>query len=728
MVFFLSAILIPLNVFANKEPAERIYGHIYDSYDLKPVTNAEIIYSDKIYKTDSSGLFSIEGITENKVTIKITHPFYYSKNVDINFTTDSIVKIDVYLVKKFYQTPVITITDYIEYKSFSDYLELTNLLQGKELERNSGLTLANTLKNETGISLRSMGPAPSRPVYRGLSGERIYISEDGRKSVDLSGTSPDHALALESFTVNKIEVLRGPKVLTKTSNSTGGIINSVRNDIPFEQIENISFTAGTSYETVNEGILGAFRSTLPVNNFNLYLEGSKRNTSDMNTPTGVLKNSYIKNYNYSGGFAYNFGRFQTGGNYREYNSEYGIPGGFIGAHPDGVNIKLNKKQFSGKFKMPYVRRSFSNLTIDYSYNRFSQTEFELNNIIGADFRIREHIANLEIEKFRFLNSNFSKSGLGFEYKDFNIGGFVFTPPVKSYKISGFEYLKTEFGKLVVEASGRYEFNAFRPQEDFRFSNDSSITSKNFNVFSLSVSGLYHFDDFFIALNLSKTSKSPGIEELYSQGPHLAAYSYETGNINLESENGYGIELSGFYSDEKILFTTNLFSNIYSYFITPRNTGDTNFQTLLPIYTYQGSPSLFAGIETSLEINLPFNLIFKNGITYTYGQFSGGKALPNIPPLKSLWELRYEKKNLIFGINAEIAGSQNRVDEFETPTAGYGVMNSFAQISFLSGKFIHNFSLSLENIFNKEYRNHLSRIKSIIPEAGRNFKFIYKLML
>ncbi|HCA43406.1 MAG TPA: hypothetical protein DEP28_09170, partial [Bacteroidetes bacterium] len=57
VVFFLSSVLTPLNVFANKEPAENIYGHIYDSYDLKPVSNAEIIYSDKIYYTDSSGLF-----------------------------------------------------------------------------------------------------------------------------------------------------------------------------------------------------------------------------------------------------------------------------------------------------------------------------------------------------------------------------------------------------------------------------------------------------------------------------------------------------------------------------------------------------------------------------------------------------------------------------------------------------------------------------------------------
>ena len=38
----------------------------------------------------------------------------------------------------------------------------------------------------------------------------------------------------------------------------------------------------------------------------------------------------------------------------------------------------------------------------------------------------------------------------------------------------------------------------------------------------------------------KTFRAPGIEELFSDGPHLAVYSYEIGNAELEPENGYGM--------------------------------------------------------------------------------------------------------------------------------------------------------------------------------------------
>ena len=81
---------------------------------------------------------------------------------------------------------------------------------------------------------------------------------------------------------------------------------------------------------------------------------------------------------------------------------------------------------------------------------------------------------------------------------------------------------------------------------------------------------------------------------------------------------------------------------------------------------------------------------------------------------------------IFTLGAEIVNKQSRVDEFEEPTAGYAVFNVNAQYSFITKELIHNLSLSVDNIFNKEYRNHLSRVKSVMPEAGRNLRLNYKL--
>jgi len=114
-------------------------------------------------------------------------------------------------------------------------------------------------------------------------------------------------------------------------------------------------------------------------------------------------------------------------------------------------------------------------------------------------------------------------------------------------------------------------------------------------------------------------------------------------------------------------------------------------------------------------------------SYTIGKFKeDGKNLPQIPPLKGFVGFQYTRDNFIFSLNTEMAAAQKNVDQFEEPTAGYIILNSSAQYSINSRLAVHNFTFNIDNLLNKEYRNHLSRVKSVLPEAGRNFRLTYKL--
>ena len=229
------------------------------------------------------------------------------------------------------------------------------------------------------------------------------------------------------------------------------------------------------------------------------------------------------------------------------------------------------------------------------------------------------------------------------------------------------------------------------------------------------------------INLNKTSRVPTIEELYSEGPHLAAYSYEIGNSNLKSENGYGIEIFTYLKSEDVFLMFTFFRNDFSYYITPRNTGNINSQTLLPVYQTEGVKALFMGVESYFELSINEYFSLTNSLSYTYGEFkNSNNPLPSIPPLKNLIQLKYNYENVIAGFNTEITASQNRVDNFEVPTSGYIIFNSFIQYSLQTNSLIHNISLSAENLLNKEYKNHLSRVKIIMPEAARNLKLSYRL--
>ena len=71
--------------------------------------------------------------------------------------------------------------------------------------------------------------------------------------------------------------------------------------------------------------------------------------------------------------------------------------------------------------------------------------------------------------------------------------------------------------------------------------------------------------------------------------------------------------------------------------------------------------------------------------------------------------------------------QSRTGYYEEGTAGYSILNLNGTFFNKSLKFYHKFILQVDNIFNQEYYNHLSRIKSIMPEKGRSVGIQYRLV-
>jgi iron complex outermembrane receptor protein len=150
---------------------------------------------------------------------------------------------------------------------------------------------------------------------------------------------------------------------------------------------------------------------------------------------------------------------------------------------------------------------------------------------------------------------------------------------------------------------------------------------------------------------------------------------------------------------------------------------------LPIYATSGVNAAIYGFEGSAKIKLIDRFYFQTSFSQAIGEFRDTKKpLPQIPPVKGLNQIFYESEKFIAGISNEWALRQNRVDEFEEPTAGYAILNFYSQYIFTLGKFVSNVSLNIDNLLNQEYRNHLSRIKSIYPESGRNLRLIFKLMM
>ena len=185
-----------------------------------------------------------------------------------------------------------TVRVYGSKRTVSQFEATTDLaLSEAELQRRLGMTLANTLADETGVSQRMMGRAISRPVIRGLGGDRLLILENGERTGDKSGSSADHAVSIDPTTAEGVEITRGPASLIYGSSTLGGVINVRSNHIPQILPRQLDMHLTFQGESVNSGLTGTTGFTFPIGDFAGNVEWNRRLASDIQTPIGVIKNT-----------------------------------------------------------------------------------------------------------------------------------------------------------------------------------------------------------------------------------------------------------------------------------------------------------------------------------------------------------------------------------------------------------------------------------------------------
>lgn len=634
-------------------------------------------------------------------------------------------------------------------------------LLAEKLDRKISTTIAETIKNEPDIAIRSMGPAAARPVIKGLSGSHVTLNEDGSFCGDMSATSPDHAVASEVLTAHKLNIVRGPRILNESFATAGGVIRVNHNDIPFE-IETVrAFSSSdlrtrdslssnsqtrdsssrdssnsqfhgyvTGYtESGQPGFATVVGANANIHGLSLKGELSARNMGDMRTPDGDLKNTDIENKSFAVGAAYNFERFKLGASFRNFNSNYGIPGGFIGGHPNGVDIDLFKRDLTLRGLYLPAQKSSDTLNVTFRLNQYHHTEYETKEYVGAEFAVNQE--NFRIEKFIAQSGPFFGIHFGgeFDMRSIEMGGYVFTPPTNSYSASLFSVASLNGWRdgLEITLSARLGGAFFRPQKSV-VADKGAIEDRNFALWAIAAEFSQRVaPGKFLTLNVFRTTRAPTIEELYNQGPHLAAYTYERGNHKLDAESGYGAELEFRDYGEIVNWRAAVHSTWFLNHLAPRATGDTNWSQILPIYQVSGDDALLMGGSASVELPAEQGFYAQAGGSYVCGfyQNENWSDMPQIPPFKFHGEIAYLWAHVRAGINTEFALAQNRVDRYEERTPGYVTFGASLEFHWSLALAHYSIILRSENLFNADVRNHLSRHKSVMPEKGRNLSLLAK---
>ena len=612
--------------------------------------------------------------------------------------------------------------------AFDKIQESTNVLSGENLQRNVSVSLAETMKNQSGIAMQSMGPAPSRPIVRGLGGNRVVIDQNGLGTDDLSATSPDHAVTVEPYTVDRIEIIRGPKTLLYSPVTIGGIINTRKESIPNRIPSKVTGTIGTYGETARPGGLGAATVILPIGNNAFYGEISGKHTGEEHTTSGVLENTGLTNKTYVMGVSRIFEHGHAGISVDEFDSEYGIPGGFIGGHPNGVDIDMLRRsvRFSSSWELGNKLVQAVECDLDRTY--YTHIEYESGGHVGAEFLQKNYTAKTKITLNTFSGTKNTILAMDYRNRDLKMGGYVFTAPTRSTALSTVLYHEWRIKQLELYVGARYDYTLYKPRSSDHSSNIGTIRNRSFDTIAASTAAVYQFDTHFTGgISVSRSARIPTIEELFNEGPHLAAYSYETGNPSLDTEYGTGVEIFGHWSTDYITALMTGYFNMMDSYIVFRNTGEINWQQILPVYQAEAVDAYITGIESEVELPITRMLTLDIKTQYTHAEnLTDNLPLPMIPPFKVLMNTHWERDSLAIGCETECTARQNRIDQFEQKTAGYSISRIYFQKTFFHGPVIHRLICSVDNVFDAEYRNHLSRIKSIMPEAGRSFKMNYKL--
>lgn len=707
-----------------------IEGVVRDAGTGAPLAGVEVsvVGSSRRALTHGDGTFHLLGILPGEWTLRFERLGYrpVTREIAVTGTTPFL---EIGMVPTPLDMAGLVVTGSISEREAGASARPVDVLSGEELQRRLQGTVAATLSAKPGVTAVTMGPATARPVVRGLGGDRVLLLEDGARVGDVSSSGTDHATALDPSSARRIEVVRGPASVLYGSSALGGVINVIRDEVPTDIPHHLTGSVTLQGRTVNDGWTGSAQARLPLSQrIPLRIEMSGRSAGDLTTPAGPLVNTGARGASASIGSGWVGDRGHVGAAFRAYRNDYGIPGGFVGGHAQGVNIEMRRTSTKLQGVWRPGAGPFSAIDLDGTHTWYQHKEIEPPNILGTLFKVQTFSGDLLARHDGWGAFSSGAVGVRASREAFRYGGALYTPDTNRLSVAAFTFQEMDLDPFRVEFGLRYDWIRADPLQDDPTSDIGIVRDRDFAAASGSLGVVYQpARGLTLGASAARAFRTPDVNELYSEGPHLAAYAFEVGNPSLGTEVGFGLDGFVRYAGDRVTAELTGFRNAISGFIYPRETGDTS-RVGLPVYQFRGEDALLTGWEAALEWALVGDLKLEGTAAYVRGTLTGSdEPLPLIPPLQGQVGIALEPTDWFVRTDLRLAGAQERLGAFETATDGYATADLAAGLRLTLGGRLHVFTATLENLTDQEYRNHLSRVKAIMPEAGRGFSLTYRVV-
>lgn len=763
VIHILPAILC-LHAFAQRE----IHGTVSDTETNESLIGAEVYFPDlkKGTITDVNGVYSIDDLPTGRLTVQISFIGYDPQVIEVDLTSSN-QTLDVRLKESAREMNEVIVTG-VSASTERRLSPIPAAVKNKKyLLHSSATNIVDAIAKIPGMDQLTTGQAISKPIIRGLGYNRVLtllngVRQEGQQWGD------EHGIEIDEFSIDKVEVIKGPGSIAYGSDAMAGVINF---QTPKEEKEGrISANVETEYQS-NSNLYGlsAFNSgkihginwqgrvtRKEAGNYKNSLDGKVFNSGfnelDFNGALGINKKWGFSNLSFSN-FHQNIGivegdRSSTGSFTRMIKDNTGqvVERPVTKDELDGYQLDIPRQSIN-HFRISdasHIYFSRSNLSIDLAFQQNIRKEFgnpANPSEEGLYFKLNTYNYSF---KYAFPEQNNWNTVIGFNgmyQSNANLGQEFLIPAYNLMDGGLFVLTQRKINSLLISGGLRVDNRHISSDQLILQENGAPVEhfeaiSTNFSNITGSAGLSYQAGKHWtLKLNLARAFRAPTLAELSSNGVHEGTFRYEIGNPDLKAETSLQSDMGILFENKHVSFETGLFLNHISNYIflqklLASNGADSIPDPAEPVagFTYtQGTANLYGG-ETGIDIHPhPLDwLHFQTTYAITYAkqenQPDSMRNLPLIPAPKLRSELRANiahvrnwMRNAYIKVELARYFDQNRIFSAfntETATPGYTLINAGIGGTIYNKKNQPALSIFItaNNLFDKAYQSHLSRLK------------------
>jgi len=687
---------------------------------------------------DQNGHYILRNLPKGKVKIQYSYVGYNNQLVTVMMDHSSQTH-NITLQHEPIETQAVVIVGGYNSTQHENAVKI-DVIKSEVISGSGSPNFTEALTKIPGVDMISKGSGISKPVIRGLAMNDILVLNNGVRYENYQ-YSDHHPLGIDEFGIESVEVIKGPASLLYGSDAIGGVVDFVKEKpAPIGQIigdYNMQLYSNSQGATTNLGVKGASQ------NFFWGIRGGGKTNADYYQGGGELvPNSRFNEWSVKGNAGYT-GKTGTFKLFYDVNQQkLGL------VEPDVIPLITERGRVNDIWYQTFKNKLLSSQNKLYlgNYKVEVNAAFQSTELMHYDERaepfIDMQLGTLTYEAKLYLpstkNAEYIFGLQGFNQQNDNLCNreTKLLPDAGINSYSGFTLLQyTFFEKLRLQAGARYDYRNLTTEKlglaaDYNY---RPALSKEYNSLSGSFGATYNLSEkILFRANLAAAFRSPNLAELTSNGLH--ENRYEVGSPDLLPQHAFEGDLSVHYHFDNLSFdVAGFYNRINDYiFISPTGeAGDGGF----PIYKYMQSDARLFGGEAVLHIHpRPIEwLHFETVFSTVTGKQDNDDYLPLIPAHKLKFELRVEKKKLLFfentyfKINVLNAFSQDNLAPEEEATSGYTLVDVGVGANLKSGNQLIVIGLSANNIFDQKYIDHLSTLKEAgFFNPGRNIALNLKI--